>query len=226
MRVSPFVLLFLLFWNCGPAPIPEPQPATLVLPSNLDRCTTATSLNSEESQVRFQWAAALNTDNYELVIINSLTNQKYSKATALLTETKVLPKGAPYQWYIVSKSILSTAETKSEVWQFYLEGNPKSSHLPFPARLISPDDEAQIQLEANGNLLFIWEGKDLDEDIQAYSLYLGTTADDLELKKENLSSPQVSLTLESGRTYFWQIKTLDSEGNRSLSQIYRFETIN
>ncbi|MEL0074456.1 MAG: hypothetical protein VW710_08400, partial [Flavobacteriaceae bacterium] len=85
---------------------------------------------------------------------------------------------------------------------------------------------AQIQLEANGNLLFICEGKDLDEDIQAYSLYLGVTADDLELKKENLTSPQVSFTLESGRTYFWQIKTLDSEGNRSLSQIYRFETIN
>ena len=224
MRLIVF-LLFLFFWNCGPPPIPEPQPARLILPSNLDRCTTATSLNSNESQVRFQWAASLDTDNYELVVINTQTNRKYSKSTALLTETKILPKGAPYQWYILSKSILSTVQTKSEVWQFYLEGNPETSHLPFPAQLITPDHDAQIDLDSSGDLTFIWEGNDLDQDIERYDFYLGTSAEELILEKENLTTSQLTLGLEIGITYYWQIKTSDSEGNSSLSQIYRFETV-
>ena len=96
------LLLLVLLIGCGPDPIPDPQPADLISPSNLDTCTTASRINDFESQVRFQWTAPLHSDSYELVIQNSITGKLHSISTLLLTESVVLPSGAPYQWYIVS----------------------------------------------------------------------------------------------------------------------------
>ena len=67
-----FCIGFALY-SCGPEPIPDPGIVQLVAPKNLDLCTTADKLNDSESQVKFVWNAALNTDDYELVIRNQRT---------------------------------------------------------------------------------------------------------------------------------------------------------
>ena len=85
-----FVLVILLFLTCGPEPIPDPEPALLILPDNLNACNTATRVNNFQRQVRFQWAAGLHTDSYELVVVNNLTGQKETTSTSLI----VLPFGA------------------------------------------------------------------------------------------------------------------------------------
>jgi hypothetical protein len=224
MRLCIYFLSLILIWSCGSEPIPEPQATVLIAPADLNECTTALVLSETERQVKFQWTLALNTDSYELVVVNTLTNARYGKTSALLTESIVLTSGASYRWYVNSKSLLSSAVGKSSVRQFYLEGSQDESYLPFPAVLLRPENQSIVDLESSGDFLFDWEGYDLDEDIMSYAVYLGKTEDNLDLVQEGLTVSQLSLSLDTGERYFWQIITLDSEGNTSKSEVYSFQT--
>jgi hypothetical protein len=217
MRLCIYFLSLILIWSCGSEPIPEPQATVLIAPADLNECTTALVLSETERQVKFQWTLALNTDSYELVVVNTLTNARYEKTSSLLTESIVLTSGASYRWYVNSKSLLSSAVGKSSVRQFYLEGSQDESYLPFPAVLLRPENQSIVDLESSGDFLFDWEGYDLDEDIVSYAVYLGKTEDNLDLVQEGLTVSQLSLSLDTGERYFWQIITLDSEGNTSKS---------
>jgi hypothetical protein len=158
------------------------------------------------------------------VVVNTLTNARYEKTSSLLTESIVLTSGASYRWYVNSKSLLSSAVGKSSVRQFYLEGSQDESYLPFPAVLLRPENQSIVDLESSGDFLFDWEGYDLDEDIVSYAVYFGKTEDNLDLVQEGLTVSQLSLSLDTGERYFWQIITLDSEGNTSKSEVYSFQT--
>ena len=224
MRLCIYFLSLILIWSCGSEPIPEPQATVLIAPADLNECTTALVLSETERQVKFQWTLALNTDSYELVVVNTLTNARYEKTSSLLTESIVLTSGASYRWYVNSKSLLSSAVGKSSVRQFYLEGSQDESYLPFPAVLLRPENQSIVDLESSGDFLFDWEGYDLDEDIVSYAVYLGKTEDNLDLVQEGLTVSQLSLSFDTGERYFWQIITLDSEGNTSKSEVYSFQT--
>ena len=223
MRYIAFFLLS-VFFSCGPDPIPVPEPSLLLAPSNLNTCNSATRINDLERQVRFQWTATLNTESYNLVVQNTLTGEQQTITTSLLTESIVLNSGTPYQWYVISKSSLTLAEGKSSIWHFYLEGNPQESHFPFPAILLVPSDELIVSLNASNAFTFEWEGNDLDNDIQGYDFYLGTSSSSLNKEREAITSQQVTLVLISNTIYFWQIISKDLQGNRSKSEIYQFQT--
>ena len=224
MRLCIYFLSLILIWSCGSEPIPEPLATVLIAPADLNECTTALVLSETERQVKFQWTLALNTDSYELVVVNTLTNARYEKTSSLLTESIVLTSGASYRWYVNSKSLFSSAVGKSSVRQFYLEGSQDESYLPFPAVLLRPENQSIVDLESSGDFLFDWEGYDLYEDIVSYAVYLGKTEDNLDLVQEGLTVSQLSLSLDTGERYFWQIITLDSEGNTSKSEVYSFQT--
>jgi len=223
MRYLAFFLSF-IFFSCGPDPIPVPEPSLLIAPSNLNICNTASRINDLERQVRFQWTAPLNTESYNLVVQNTLTGEQQTITTSLLTESIILTSGAPYQWYVISKSSLTGEEGKSSIWYFYLEGNPQASHFPFPALLLAPSDELIVSLNAINAFTFEWEGNDLDNDIQGYDFYLGTSSSFLNKEREAITSQQVTLVLISNTIYFWQIISKDLQGNRSTSEIYQFQT--
>ena len=223
MRYIAFFLLS-VFFSCGPDPIPVPEPSLLLAPSNLNTCNSATRINNLERQVRFQWTATLNTESYNLVVQNTLTGEQQTITTSLLTESIVLTSGTPYQWYVISKSSLTLAEGKSSIWHFYLEGNPQESHFPFPAILLVPSDELIVSLNASNAFTFEWEGNDLDNDIQRYDFYLGTSSSSLNKEREAITSQQVTLVLIPNTIYFWQIISKDLQGNQSTSEIYQFQT--
>tara|TARA_B100000787_G_C16187473_1_gene295517 strand:- start:203 stop:877 length:675 start_codon:yes stop_codon:yes gene_type:complete len=223
MRYIAFFLLS-VFFSCGPDPIPVPEPSLLLAPSNLNTCNSATRINDLERQVRFQWTATLNTESYNLVVQNTLTGEQQTITTYLLTESIVLTSGTPYQWYVISKSSLTLAEGKSSIWHFYLEGNPQESHFPFPAILLVPSDELIVSLNASNAFTFEWEGNDLDNDIQRYDFYLGTSSSSLNKEREAITSQQVTLVLIPNTIYFWQIISKDLQGNQSTSEIYQFQT--
>lgn len=218
------VLLAVFLWNCGPDPIPEPEATVLLSPANLEACTTASRINNQERQVRFQWSAALHTDSYELIVQNTQTLKQFSEETPLLNTSLILPSGVAYRWYVQTKSLLSPTITSSDVWYFYLEGSPESSHFPYPAVLLSPEEDAIIQLSENFEQLFEWEGNDLDNDILSYDFYLGKDSNQLQLMKGNLTQTNFIQELESSSTYFWQVVTQDLQGNVSYSEINSFKT--
>jgi hypothetical protein len=152
-----------------------------------------------------------------------MTNVDLKKQTMRLFSSAVLERGKQYSWWVISKSDQTENVSKSNVWTFYLEGIQTSSHFPFPARIISPENNTQVGLN-NGRITLRWEGIDIDNDIESYAVFLGTDSDSLELMAENLSSGSFQVNLNGGETYYWRVITKDGEGNTSESPIGQFRT--
>lgn len=215
-----FCIGFALY-SCGPEPIPDPGIVQLVAPKNLDLCTTADKLNDSESQVKFVWNAALNTDDYELVIRNQRTGILKRKITVLTSINQVLQRGANYSWWVVSRGALTENTTKSEVWHFYVEGQPELKHTPFPAALIYPVKE-EVVSPTNNQVQLEWNGSDLDNDIDFYQLFLGTNAKNIVLVKDKITQMKHLENVDSNTTYYWKVITVDREGNTSESRLGQF----
>ena len=81
-----------------------------------------------------------------------------------------------------------------------------------------------LSLTISGEVLFSWQAKVLDEDIESYELYLGSTQDQLLLKRGEILQNQTSEVLENNTVYYWQIVTIDENQNQSKSQVYSFQT--
>ena len=216
-------LILLLLGACKKEVIPDPDPVLLLSPTNNDTCNTAIVLDNQQSQVNFRWQEALNTTEYELVVRDLMTNVDLKKQTMRLFSSAVLERGKQYSWWVISKSDQTENVSKSNVWTFYLEGIQTSSHFPFPARFISPENNTQVGLN-NGRITLRWEGIDIDNDIESYAVFLGTDSDSLELMAENLSNGSFQVSLNGGETYYWRVITKDGEGNTSESPIGQFRT--
>lgn len=219
MKQKLLLVLLLGVIRCSPPSIPDPESAMLIAPENLDSCTTAFSLNGNQSQVTFRWGQALHADAYELIVTNSLTGQQTKEQTALQTINLVLDKGYPYAWKVLSLSDASLVETSSASWHFYLEANPSESHLPFATLLQFPEDEETVAL---GDVTFRWEGNDLDSTRLVYDFYFGESPDELQLNASALATDSFTLSINFTGTYYWKVDTIDEVGNRASSQPFLF----
>jgi len=219
-----YCLLFLLILvSCKKEVIPDPEPVMLLGPLNNNNCNTAIVVNDQQSQVNFSWQEAQHTDEYELVVRDLLTNTDAKKNSIRLFTSMVLERGKQYSWWVNSLSDQKETVGKSEIWTFYLEGLQNSSHFPFPAKLISPENNAQVSLE-NGAFTLLWEGVDLDDDIISYDIYIGTDPDELQLRGENHAANSISANLMADQIYYWKVTTRDDEGNVSNSLVGSFRT--
>lgn len=218
-----FLILLLLVIGCEKEVIITPDPPVLIGPQNNNSCTSDTVITSQRSQVSFSWQAALNADEYELVIRNIETNLDIQLNTYRTFSAVILDRGNQYSWWVISKYNADQTFSKSLVWTFYLEDSQKSSNFPFPANLLNPRSNEQISLN-DGKYIFKWESIDLDEDIIEYDIYLGTEPDGLTLMAERLSLNSFELSLNPNQFYYWRIITRDSEGNVSSSPVEGFKT--
>ena len=73
-------------------------------------------------------------------------------------------------------------------------------------------------------VLFSWQAKDLDEDITSYHLYIGSSEDQLSLKREGILQTQTTEILDEKSEYFWQVITIDENTNQSRSKVFSFQT--
>lgn len=218
--------VFLLIVACGADPIPVPEAAVLQGPENLNTCTTASSVNSTQSRVTLSWLEANNAESYDVIVRNETTGVELSNNDIIIFETSfVLDKGAPFSWWVISKSAATSETTKSSVWSFYLEGVETPTYIPFPASLLEPANEAVVDLASSTSYTFEWQGNDLDDDIDYYDLRLGTDANNLATVASNISGTSTSATLQSGATYYWQVITVDSQGSSSESVVGAFTTL-
>ncbi len=216
-------ILLLMLVACKKEVIPDPEPALLFGPENNNNCTTAIRLSDQQSQVKFSWQESLHTDEYELVVRDILTSVDQKKQTLRLSSSIILYSGKQYSWWVNSTSLQTDNIAKSQVWNFYIEGLSTSSHFPFPAKLVSPDNNAQVSLE-NGVLTMRWEAVDLDNDVVNYDVYLGADPDDLDLIGENITTNSISVALIPDRYYYWKVATRDQQGNVSHSNVRIFRT--
>ena len=212
----------ILIFSCKES-IPEPEQVTLINPENNNTCLFSNS-NANFGDVEFSWTEAKHTDNYDLIIENQLSNLKNSRTINQTFARVTLERGAPYSWYVVSKSESTENIALSETRNFYLEGPSQLTHIPFPAKLISPLNESIIN---SGYIVsFQWEGYDLDGDIDNYDLIIENTSNGEEIKYEKIESQNFEVELQIGNIYSWKITTRDKENNLSSSFNSTFELAN
>ena len=203
-------------------PIPAPDAAILVAPEDNISCLYV-PLNTATANVLFSWQQALNTDDYVLKVRSEATGIETTTPTENTSLRLTLDRGEVYGWKVVSRSEASAEETESNTRYFFLEAQQQLAHLPFPAKLVSPEEEEVVELN-NGNVEFSWEGADLDSDISSYNILLGGTETSLETIASGLTQSSYSYAVEMGNQYYWQVETIDREGNRSSSLISYFQT--
>jgi hypothetical protein len=217
-----YMILGLLLWACK-SHIPPPGAAILVRPENNNNCLF-TGPTSQTAVVAFSWIASENTDSYRLVIQDEETQKRIQSKVDTTLIDLTIPRGFPYSWWVISTSESSSEETKSEVFTFYLEGERQTSHLPFPAELISPIQASTVSVGQSGQINLVWSGVDLDNDIAQYELYFGPNEDQMDLVFWDGLATSFSVSVIAEATYFWQVITIDSEGSRSTSSMNYFYT--
>jgi hypothetical protein len=233
MKIKIVLFLFIIY-GCGKDSIPDPNPAVLLAPQNGDNCNTATSISFDQSRVDFSWIKSDNTDYYEVIAIGKSSNIKYKDTTSgirfngevpeTINKKLTLPKGGAYSWSVTSISNSTIVTTQSEIWEFYLEGNVIGDFLPQPANLIYPANEELISL-ANSDLIeFLWTSTDEDNNISGYDFYLGTSIDNLSKLGDKIPQTSFNQQLTLNTNYFWQVITIDLQGNNSASGINQFQT--
>ena len=218
-----YSLLILFVISCSKEKISYPSKAILLFPTNNNICLDSTQDSSFFSNINFVWQSSENTDSYELVIQNQISLEVVKYVTKFSNLQVNLKKGVPYSWWINSNSEAYNISEKSESWNFYLEGSLQSSYIPFPAKIISPNNQSVVNL-SSGKIILSWEGIDLDNDIVDYSIWIGQKILDLTIVKEKLKNSITEINLEPEKTYYWKVETFDNEGNSSFSEIYSFTT--
>lgn len=224
-----FILVVVLSCGGSKDPLPEeeeqvenPIATTLVFPHNNTECQEGTIISNTQSKVVFRWDASENTDSYE-VHLEDLDNGTEFIHESNSTELEItLERGTAYRWSVISKSLLSVETAQSEVWKFYNAGAAVVNHAPFPADIISPSNNSKVS-PSSGSTILRWEGADIDNDIDSYQIFLGTSNPPTQ-NIGTTSATEMSASVMLNNTYYWYIITSDGSNNTSKSDIFSFST--
>lgn len=210
-----------------PAPAPTPQVPTpgkssLSAPENNEVCYEGEEVDDRNSEVTFSWDASSDTDSYDLVINNQETSQSQTESGITSTSKAVtLATNVSYSWKVVSKANDTSDTTESDTWQFYLAGDGQENYAPFPATILSPTSGAALDSN-NGSITLSWEGNDPDEgDSLTYTIYLDEVDGLQDPIEEDSSETELEVSVESGTTYYWRVKTSDGKSS-SFTLVYSF----
>lgn len=216
--------LFLMLASCSSSDespqVLSPASATLVFPANNTECNEGTDVDANNSSVNFQWQAAENTTSYELYLEDLESNILQHEITTETELELIISKGKAFRWYVESKSETTEEVAKSEIWNFYNAGEGITSHVPFPAEIISPEYGETFSADTS-TLTLEWKGSDLDQDVLEYEVFLGEV-NPPENVEGTTSEEKMQITVTTGKTYYWFIKTIDSNNNSSNSSIFHF----
>ena len=209
----------------APAPtpqVPSPGKSSLSAPENNEVCYEGEEVDDSNSEVTFSWDASSDTDSYDLVITNQETSQSQTESGITSTSKAVtLATNVSYSWKVVSKANDTSDTTESDTWQFYLAGDGQENYAPFPATILSPTSGAALDSN-NGSITLSWEGNDPDEgDSLTYTIYFDQVDGLQDPIEEDSSETELEVSVESGTTYYWRVKTSDAKSS-SFTLVYSF----
>ena len=229
MKKIIFSIITLIVFSCSgggdddsPTVTPEPKvpsAANLIFPINNSECTEGTNVTENNSTILFEWMISANTDSYELVIKNLDTNTETSYSSTINEKSVELARATPYSWYIISKSNTVSDTATSASWKFYNAGEGEMSYAPFPATVVSPEDQSNV---TGSSVTLEWSGSDVDNDIAYYDVYFGVGSNISVIAEDVTSNSLSNVTVSSGNSYVWYVVTTDQEGNSSNSEHFSF----
>ena len=202
--------------------VPTPGKSNLSAPENNEVCFEGEEVDEFNSEVTFKWDASSDTDSYDLIITNQEINQSQTESGITSTSKAVtLATDISYSWKVVSKANDTSDTSTSDTWQFYLAGDGQENYAPFPATIISPTSGASVDA-IDGKIKLSWQGNDPDEgDNLIYTIYFDRVDGLQDYIEENISETSLEVSVESGGTYYWRVKTSDGKSS-SFTLVYSF----
>lgn len=230
LYIPSIIICVIIFISCNSSTDIEiiPESATLLSPEKDKLCEVAEPSGSQKRKVTFKWSNGENTDYNELHIKNLETNRDtiINRIFSPLN-TVDLYSATAYEWYVISYTNSTNEGVTTAPWRFYLQGNGVTNSVPHPATIITPDEGASVALNQENNTTLKWAGNDIDNssDELKFTLFI----DKIDGKQtplaiyENITTTEVTLTLDEDTLYFWSIKTSDGE-SASFTRVYSFRT--
>lgn len=225
MRLPFLLLVLMILMACGGKDAPQaPAAAQLTFPLKNSECTTGeTVIGTNTSVVTFNWVASNHTETYELRATNLNTNTTQTIMSTAPTAKLTLEKGSPYSWSVISRNKAVQETGKSETWLFYNAGF-QTTYAPFPAEVKAPRMGSTVAKDINNEVVLIWEGADVDNDLAGYEVYFSTDNPPTTLLASLTSSQsELNVSVTSNTSYYWRIVSFDLEGNKATNAIASFK---
>lgn len=225
MRVFWAFIIGAVILGCSKSDDPKPPEATsLIFPEQNSECTTGVDVSETSSEVTFRWQPAENTDSYELRVTHLVTNITQTTISNTTSAALTITKGAPFSWMVISRNSDTESVASSSTWQFYNAGS-QTSYAPFPATILAPASGATVVRDNNGEILLDWSGADVDNDLNGFDVYHGTTNPPTEIEASTLGGEtSLQIAVQPG-TYYWKVVSKDSQGNSSDSGVYSYRAL-
>lgn len=194
-----------------------PSELNLVFPSENLLCTN--------NIITFDWSEAVNFENdeveYTITIAKdkSLDNIIENRTLKESEITLTLEYGTPYYWKVDALNTNNNTGISSKTFAFYTQGESIQNYAPFAAELITPENNETITLET---VFLSWTAEDINTtDILTYELFFGEN-DNLVLINDNLISKNFQINVSKGKRYSWKVDVKDSNGGKSIGEIWSF----
>ena len=209
-----------LFVACGSKePVNEaPTTVNLVYPTQNLLCI--------DNSIPFDWSDATDSNNdkisYKVEIAKNreLTNIVKTQTVNTSQATITLEKGVAYYWRVSAVDNKGKEGEPSSIFAFYTKGVGESNIAPFTAEIVKPTDESTVE---STTVTLEWKGADSNTgDTLTYDVYFGEDVTPTKLIGEGLSTTNSEVKVESGKTYYWKVNTIDNAGAKSIGQIWSF----
>ena len=198
-----------------------PTAVNLIYPTQNLLCT--------DNTINFNWSKATDPENdaleYNLIIATdrAMTNVIENSTITNLQTTVSLEKQTAYYWKVDALDINNKQGTSSEIFAFFTKGEGVLNYAPFSAELVSPENNSNQSTATSISLT--WDAVDINTtDILTYELYFGENST-LTLIDDSLSDKSYTVSVESGKSYFWKVNVKDQNGAKSIGQTWSF-TVN
>ncbi|WP_298894305.1 hypothetical protein [uncultured Psychroserpens sp.] len=198
----------------------SPIGVQLIFPQEDSLCNEGENPTPTESTVFFEWEPNDNAESYTLTVENLDTGVVTQHETSDFIFPVTISRAEAFRWF-VEYNYQGEAKVSAS-WNFYNAGPGVQTYAPFPAEIISPSMAQTIS--ATNSVTLDWSGSDVDNDIVGYDVYFGTN-NPPSLNTSDMSVDQLTVSVTSGNTYYWNIITKDAEGNSSESGVFEFRIL-
>ncbi|CAM1352335.1 fibronectin type III domain-containing protein [Tenacibaculum crassostreae] len=213
-----------LFVACGGGGSKEPANEA---PTTVNLVYPTENLLCINNTIPFDWSDATdpNNDNisYKVEIAKNreLTNEPTTRTASASQVSITLNKGVAYYWRVTAVDSKGKEGTPSSVFAFYTKGEGESNIAPFTAELVKPADDSSV---SGTTVTLEWKGADSDSDDNTlkYDVFFGEDTNP-SIKEENTSAKTLNVDVETGKTYYWKVNTIDVAGAKSIGQVWSFK---
>ncbi|MEN8882258.1 MAG: hypothetical protein ABF263_08020 [Polaribacter sp.] len=202
---------------------PENLPPTvvsLIFPAQDQLCI--------DNTIAFNWSDATDPEEeeveYRITIAKDrqLTDVVETRSLSASQLTLTLEKATAYYWQVTASDENNNTSAPTAVSAFYTKGEATTNYAPFMADLQTPENNATVN---SGSVSLTWQASDVNtDDSLTYEVFFGENTT-LTLLESALTTQTYDVTVESGKTYSWQINVIDDKGAKAIGQIWSF-TVN